>query len=464
MKSIIKMYIGPILSTIIISLMCFFPDKIITKIPSIIKIFTKNNGTNAYSYKDYIPAIPKDPIIIWKLSQLEYSLKDIEKTNQKNPKAILNLSEPIIKQAKLLVGAGQMNSEILHKIPEYLEQMDKNSIISRIKGFFNFINFIWIISIIGIAVSIVPAIIYVSYPIMKIIFAYLYNFYNDYIVPFIKKLYKHGFFEIMGYLIAIILIADGMKVNKEWGFFIALTGTALLIPLYYFSFVEYSKNYNLPLNSHHLEDKKDKNDKHDMILRVLIIITLFSLSVNFDSKLYSFATTITFYYLIGFYTGCFGLCYVIGFKNSYDMYKIIITSFFLIIFYVIIKVINVDNKYIELFRSPIQIFGALTYFLGLLIFASIYHSSDYSFINRQIIFVCSLLFFLFLGNFYNLPSLTNTVYVFAVLFLMEKSVDLYSKIKGNIWVLILVLSLTSWMFSLYLHKHSEIIISLFKGS
>ena len=63
-----------------------------------------------------------------------------------------------------------MNSEILHKIPEYLEQMDKNSIISRIKGFFNFINFIWIISIIGIAVSIVPAIIYFSYPIMKIIF------------------------------------------------------------------------------------------------------------------------------------------------------------------------------------------------------------------------------------------------------------------------------------------------------
>ena len=51
-------YLGPILSTIFISYMCFFPDTIINKIPSIIKIFIKDNEKNKYSYKDYIPSIP----------------------------------------------------------------------------------------------------------------------------------------------------------------------------------------------------------------------------------------------------------------------------------------------------------------------------------------------------------------------------------------------------------------------
>ena len=147
------------------------------------------------------------------------------------------------------------------------------------------------------------------------------------------------------------------------------------------------------------------------------------------------------------------------------MYKVITTSFFLISFYIVIKYLNINNKIIELYRSPIQIFGALTYFLGLLIIASSnYDKLSLSYTQRQILYVCSLLIFLFFGLFFNLPSLTNTTYVFGVLFLMEKTIEIFQKIKGNIWVLILLLSASLWFFSLYLHKHSEIIISIMKGS
>jgi hypothetical protein len=55
--------------------MSLFPEKIVYKIPSIIKLFT---NLEKNSFKDYIPAIPTDPLSIWKLSQLEYSLKEIE--------------------------------------------------------------------------------------------------------------------------------------------------------------------------------------------------------------------------------------------------------------------------------------------------------------------------------------------------------------------------------------------------
>ena len=84
--------------------------------------------------------------------------------------------------------------------------------------------------------------------------------------------------------------------------------------------------------------------------------------------------------------------------------------------------------------------------------------------ERQFIFIISLILFIFSGLIFNMPSLTNTTYVFGVLYVMEKTVDTFIKIEGNIFVLILILSIALWFFSLYLHKHSEIIISILSGS
>ena len=63
MKYEIAMFLCALISTSFISLMCFYPEEYINKIPSIIKIFIKDTN-NKESYKDYIPIIPKDPIII----------------------------------------------------------------------------------------------------------------------------------------------------------------------------------------------------------------------------------------------------------------------------------------------------------------------------------------------------------------------------------------------------------------
>ena len=414
------------------------------------KIFIRDKNKNLRSYKDYIPAIPKDPLTIWKLSQLEYSLKEIEKTYANNLKIKEEFTEKILKEAKKLAGTGQMNSEILHKLPEFLEEMDKNTVLSRIRGFFTFVNLIWIIAILGIVISIGPSLLFILKPIQELIM----KFFVEVIIPFILFLYNIGILEFLGYFISIILIADGMKVNKEWGFFISLTGVGFLIALYFYSITKY----------HSFGEFEIKSNEY-IILGILITLTLFSLSIIFNSKIFSFLATIIFYYFIGFYTGCFGLCYVIGFLNDTDMYRVVATSFCLMVFYIGIKALNVNNKIIELYRCPIQIFGAFTYFLGLLIIASAYsYKRGLSYVQRQIIFIGSLLLVLFFGNFFNLPSLTNTTYVFGVLYLMEKNVELFSKITGSLWLVILITSLSLWICSLYLHRHSEIIVSIISGS
>lgn len=439
-------YLGPILSTIFISYMCFFPDTIINKIPSIIKIFIKDNEKNKYSYKDYIPSIPEEPIKIWKLSQLEYSLKDIEKKYSNDLITKEELTEKILKQAKEIIGTGEMNVEILHKFPEYLEESQKNSILSRIKGFFSFVNLIWIIAILGILISIGPALYLIISPIKD----FLLEVFNDYILPILMKLYYLGFFDFLEYIFSIILITDGMKVNKEWGFFISLTGTGLIILLYYYSILKKSVK---------------ENDNDMKIFEILTIITLFSLSVNFNYKIFSFLTTIMFYHFIGFYTACFGLCYYIGFTKHSDMNRVITTSFLFMVFFIIIKGLNINNKIIELYRSPLQIFGSLTYFLGWLILSSgFYYDTKLPYSQKQIIYIVSLLLVLFFGSLFNLPSLTNTTYVFGVLYLMEKNAELCFKIEENIWLLILTTSIFLWICSMYLHRHSDIIVSIFKGN
>ena len=449
MKSIIFNYLGPILSTMFIGYMCNFPDKIIPKIPSIIGIFIKDKDKN-FSYKDYIPSIPKEPIKIWRLSQLEYTLREIEKTYVNDIQKKEKFTEEIIKQAKEIIGSGKMNSEILHKFPEFLNDINSNSVLSRIIGFFSFVNIIWMIAIIGIIVSIGPSLLFLLTPIMTI----MIKIFTDFIVPLLIILYEYGFFECLAYAISIILISDGMKVNKEWGFFISLTGTGLIVVLF---------SYSIILKKFRYAYERELREK--VIFGVLTTIVLFSLSVHFNSKLLSFLATMNFYTFIGFYTGCYGLCYVVGFLNRSDMIRVVSTSFILIIFYIILRMANIENKIIELYRSPIQIFGALTYFLGLLIFSSIYYDEiKLPYNMRQLIFIVSLFLILLFGNIFNLPSLTNTTYVFGVLYLMEKNIEIMSKIEGGMWLVILVTSLSLWGFSLYLHKHSEIVISLFGGS
>ena len=446
MKSIIFNYLGPVLSTIFISYMCFFPEKIIQKIPSIIGIFMKDKDKNK-SFKDYIPSIPKEPIKIWKLSQLEYALREIEKTYANDFQKKENFTEEIIKQAKEIIGNGKMNSEILHKFPEFLANIDNNSFLSRIIGFFSFVNIIWMVAIIGIVISIGPSLLFLFKPFMKGLF-------RQYILPILYKLYECGFAEFLAYAISIILISDGMKVNREWGFFISLTGTGFIVVLFVYSIgVKEPRNIS------------EEEFREKVIFGVLITIVLFSLSVYFNSKLYSFLATMNFYSFLGFYTGCFGLCYVIGFLNHSDMIRVVSTSFVLITFYIILRSANINNKIIELYRSPIQIFGTLTYFLGLLIISSeYYYKMNISYLRRQLIYIVSLLLVLLFGNVFNMPSLTNTTYVFGVLYLMEKNLEVMSRINGGIWLIIFVTSLSLWGLSLYLHKHSEIVISLFKGS
>ena len=231
MKSIIFNYLAPILSTMLIGHMCNFPEKVLPMIPSIIGVFNWDKGKNGSSNKDYIPQTPKEPkkvkkppinqpikdsdrnklsykdyIVsipkeqkkIWKLSELEHSLREIEKTYANDLEKKEKLTEEILKKAQEIVGTGKMNAEILHNYYELLDNKDKNSFFSRVKGFFKFVNVIWMISIFGIIISFQSALKILIDKFVEIIY-FFFKFFIYPILVFFKPILLNSHFQNISY-------------------------------------------------------------------------------------------------------------------------------------------------------------------------------------------------------------------------------------------------------------------------
>ena len=280
-------------------------------------------------------------------------------------------------------------------------------------------------------------------------------FIEDLFIPIIIKLYIFGIIECLAYSFSIILIADGMRVNKEWGFYISLTGTGFILFLFIYSI-------KLKEKDSYIDELKMKN----IILMLLTSIVLFSLSVYFNSQLLSFLTTMIFYFFVIFYDEFSSLFFDNIFLEHYALIKIVTSSFYLINFLFILKWSNIDNKIVELYKNPIQIFGTLSYYIGMLIISSKdYHiRGELSYVIRQVIFIFSLLIFMLFGIIFYFPFLINITYVFGILYLMQKVIEITSRVKNGVWLRVFIISLFLWELSLYLHKHPEFVISLFRGN
>jgi len=246
-----------------------------------------------------------------------------------------------------------------------------------------------------------------------------------------------------------------MRVNKEWGFYISLTGTGFILVLFIYSIKLKEED------SYIYEIKME-----DIILFLLTTIVLFSLSVYFNSQLLSFLTTMIFYFFVIFNDEFSSLFFDKIFLEHYALIKMVTSSSYLINFLFIIKWSNIDNKIVELYKNPIQIFGALSYYIGMVIISSKdYHiRGELYYVIRQVIFIFSLLIFMLFENILCFPFLINITYVFGILYLMLKVIEITSRVENGNWLCVFIISLFLWKLSLYLHKHPEFVISLFRGN
>ena len=218
-------YVLPIISTLFILFFCFFPNQV-SKVPSIIKLFV--NYDTEFSDKYYFPSLRNNLSSIWELSRLEYRLEEIESSSNIEPNKKEEQINTIIQKAKDILGNEEINSEILHKLPEYLKELNKASVISKYTGIFSLVNLIWLIAILGLTFTIGP-LIYAS------LGSIVSKIYGTYIYPIVNYIYENELYIYLGYVISLLLVCDGMRVKKGWGLYISLTGAIFLTGLFVYS-------------------------------------------------------------------------------------------------------------------------------------------------------------------------------------------------------------------------------------
>jgi len=126
-----------------------------------------------------------------------------------------------------------------------------------------------------------------------------------------------------------------------------------------------------------------------------------------------------------------------------------------------------DSAWIESvltpFKSAVSIFGSVVFFLALLIMSSkFYFAKKDSYVALNCAMVFFLLSFHLFGQVAGLFGMSNTATVFTVLWIAEKYADIHISSHWNGWVLVFILSVTTWRCALWLHLHPDFVVSLFE--
>lgn len=260
---------------------------------------------------------------------------------------------------------------------------------------------------------------------------------------------------MVGYFLCwyITVLAD--SADKSYGFYVALTGFFLYFPICRLSFEVHSKKWS------------QDDDISTMALMNSLLAS--GLAYQYDSKFLGFASVLGLYSYFGFFVCSFWGGYVIGFAGDESIGLCTISSIFFNILLLLCKLYGVNMYHVRMFETALLTMSNIILFLVLLIFSSgwrpywrsISIKKDYW--KRQSIMIGSLISAMFLGEYFNYPSMRNTAFVYAGLYILQKMGEIRELWYGKtVYYTIFGLSVTFWRLALYLNRHPEIVLGMLK--
>jgi len=428
--------IYPFFFMIIIWTITSKPDIFLNKLPPIL-----SSNLDKVTFKNLIPIYPKSLLKSWEVSRLEYELTLLENHIPKNQTQI----DYIMNKIGNILEKPDITIKEIHSIYNNLIQVQhERSLSQRVTGLFTFVNLIWLLAIFGITVSVGPCIYVILEPLRTGFIKIGIFIYNKIVINF----HIWGIWELLAYIICSLLVIEGLRFNKEVGFYISLTGLFLTIPAYI-----YSWGLHCPIEL----------NENVMIFNVMWInLYYLPISIIYNSSFLAWIFVISLFNCLGFSLICSGLCYYIGFDDRDKLYRCSVSSIILQIIFISMKIIGINSDIISLYQSPFITFGSVILHLALLIISSKYYVSSKNYMYRQILMICLLIVSLFFGSVWNLNGLYNTASTFALLYILEKYVEIHLECRWNGWILVFIISISTYYLALFLHRHPNFIISLFE--
>jgi hypothetical protein len=436
---LIRWLFYPILFIVLCWALLLNPDPVTSNVPV---LFATSQDKVAFHAK--LPPYPKTLSLAWDVSKLEDAIRDLERQNKTEE------IKPFLDEIGTLLERDDITLEEVHQIRHRISQVEsEKSFTQRVYGMFTFVNFMWLLAIVGIAVSIGPCIYSLLEPLQQALWELAKLIWTEIILRF----HGWGVWEICAHAVTSMLVIEGFRFNAESGFYVSLTGMALALPTYAYSFTLHSP--------YKPQDIKVFNTFY-------ICSFLLPLAIHYNSSLLSWIIVIGYYSCIGFSFICCGLCYFIGFTDKDALIRVSVNSVILQIIFIGTKLMGITVPAIKLFQTPIITFSSILLNLGLLILTNHYYGCvetrngrRLSYMEKQTIMVIQLFACIFIGTVYGIPGLANTGFVFFVLYCIEKYVEMHLVCEWNGWVLVFASSVVLYYSALYLHRNPEFIISLF---
>jgi len=400
------------------------PDTVLNVVPNLTFWSSENNNID-----NYVQHIPTDLYTVWRLGQLS-DVKNNDALNEASKLANWHFSSP----------------DELEKLGDLLKDYETKhvSLPARIWGFLNFVNLLWIISIVGILITL--------YPCLSVILAPFARLFAELFMLLVRLLITlKPFLEPLGYIISYIIIVQSFRYQETVGLFVALTGITGFVGMYFYSG-----------KVHEVNPEKDVELKQFFFFATIALANV-PLALHFDSRLFGYATVITAHMAVGFSVACYGLCYVIGFQDRYALQRSVVASLITIPLFFVMRNVPEFAQYCGPFMHPVYVFSSIVYLLGLLIVSSsLYYSrsNDHGYFSAQLMMISSLLAFTFSGSVYGIQSFFNVSTTFAVLYLMEKTLEMELFRDAGI-VAIFFMFVAMYFASMFLYTHPGFLMSLF---
>lgn len=270
--------------------------------------------------------------------------------------------------------------------------------------FISFVNIIWVFASIIIVLSV--ALLFVRYvvPLLKMIPMFVY--------------------EIILYLACAGFIIGGLYVSAEVAQFVALPGVLGLAFTLTFSFGRRLKAKQEKI----LKGKRLKYDyiKNTVILENVILLVVWGLTaIVYESQLIGFLTVAVLVSTVTATRAIPAVLNSIGFENESISRELLVISFLLLLTYIIMEVYDVVGIY-WVFEVGVHWLGAYGYFAAVEWMASRWRKkqSPNAYIFWQIFAVLSGVLAIFVGQFFDVPALTEVGGTFLLIYILTKYFEL----------------------------------------
>lgn len=274
-----------------------------------------------------------------------------------------------------------------------------------------------------------------------------------YLVPLLRRI-PPVVYELLLYVVCLSAIVGGRLFPSSIGEWIALPGClGYVAALSYTHFLH--KSAVDPFYARMRANAFSFNTLHLCLFWSVV-------AIFYHSSMIGFLAVMALETFLGFVVVVFPLHYMLGFVDRPSTYRATAASFVLLVFYLSVRIFQIQIPYFSVFAPGLVFMGAFVYYIGLLILSSRWSQSVtfWHYLGFQGLTICSGIAALFIGSFWQFSTLQAIGGTFFFLYLLEKYFELPWQRQQWAWAM-LGLAIMLYGTSLVAKQYPQYFLSAF---